>query len=145
MTQRPARLHRSGHWPTRLLLLLVLGICPVVGMANADVVLQTREQRPWTLPADLDRVAIPHPGVAAVVVRGGPAQASGGVVRRGSVLGMLRRRRAGGQAQADRRRHQHCPQRSRFHRLARVIGVSLQIARRRPPCLQSFAIRPESP
>jgi pilus assembly protein CpaC len=75
MTQRPAGLHRSRHWPTRLLLLLVLGICPVLGMANADVVLQTREQRPWTLPADLDRVAIADPGVADVVMLRGPRQA----------------------------------------------------------------------
>jgi pilus assembly protein CpaC len=76
MTPRPARLHRPTHrWSTRLLLALVLGGSPVLGMANADVVLQTREQRPWTLPADLERVAIADPSVADVVMLRGPRQA----------------------------------------------------------------------
>jgi pilus assembly protein CpaC len=35
--------------------------------ASADVVLQTHEQRPWRLPADLERIAIADPGVADVV------------------------------------------------------------------------------
>ncbi|GGA01916.1 type II and III secretion system protein family protein [Dyella caseinilytica] len=35
--------------------------------ATADVVLQTHEQRPWRLPADLERIAIADPGVADVV------------------------------------------------------------------------------
>jgi len=76
MTPRPARLHRPTHrWSTRLLLALVLGGSPVLGMANADVVLQTREQRPWTLPADLERVAIADPSVADVVMLRAPRQA----------------------------------------------------------------------
>jgi pilus assembly protein CpaC len=35
--------------------------------ANADVQLQTHEQRPWHLPKDLERIAIADPGVADVV------------------------------------------------------------------------------
>lgn len=76
MTPCNARLYRtSRHWPARLLLALLLGTCPVLGMANADVVLQTREQRPWTLPADLERVAIADPSVADVVMLSGKRQA----------------------------------------------------------------------
>lgn len=76
MTPRPALAHRPApRWLPCLALLLVLGACPVQGLANADVVLQTREQRPWTLPADLERVAIADPGVADLVMLRGQRQA----------------------------------------------------------------------
>ena len=76
MTPRRTCLHLSSRrWPARLLLALLLGASPVLGMANADVVLQTHEQRPWTLPADLERVAIADPSVADVVMLRGPRQA----------------------------------------------------------------------
>jgi pilus assembly protein CpaC len=39
----------------------------IAAEAPADVVLQTHEQRPWRLPADLERIAIADPGVADVV------------------------------------------------------------------------------
>lgn len=39
----------------------------VASAANADVTLQTHEQRPWRLPADLLRVAIADPAVADLV------------------------------------------------------------------------------
>lgn len=76
MTPRRNCLHLSSRrWSARLLLALLLGASPVLCMANADVVLQTREQRPWTLPADLERMAIADPSVADVVMLRGPRQA----------------------------------------------------------------------
>ncbi|MEL5920713.1 pilus assembly protein N-terminal domain-containing protein, partial [Stenotrophomonas maltophilia] len=44
------------------------------GAADA-LVLQAREQRPGTLPAALERVAIADPGVAAIVMLRGQRQA----------------------------------------------------------------------
>lgn len=49
-------------------LLLAFVLFPPPAWARADVVLQVREQRPWTLPANLERVAIADPGVADVVM-----------------------------------------------------------------------------
>ncbi len=75
MTQRPTPACRLFHaripggW-----LLLALMLAPSAH-ANADLVLQTREQRPWTLPTDLERVAIADPGVADIVMLRGPRQA----------------------------------------------------------------------
>nr|WP_246333285.1 type II and III secretion system protein family protein [Stenotrophomonas tumulicola] len=43
--------------------------------AAADFVLQTHEQRPWPLPANLERVAIADPSVADVVMLRGNRQA----------------------------------------------------------------------
>lgn len=76
MTPRRTCLHLSSRrWSARLLLALLLGASPALAVANADVVLQTREQRPWTLPADLERMAIADPSVADVVMLRGPRQA----------------------------------------------------------------------
>jgi pilus assembly protein CpaC len=49
-----------------LALLLCAWLTPLPASAAADVVLQVREQRPWTLPANLERLAIADPGVADV-------------------------------------------------------------------------------
>ncbi|MBJ7516619.1 MAG: pilus assembly protein N-terminal domain-containing protein, partial [Stenotrophomonas sp.] len=51
--------------------------CPpgLQAQAQPDFVLQTREQRPWTRPANLDRVAIADPGGADVVMLRGNRQA----------------------------------------------------------------------
>lgn len=59
----------------RLALLLAWAACPALALAAPDLVLQTREQRPWTLPANLERVAIADPGVADLVMLRGPRQA----------------------------------------------------------------------
>ncbi|GLQ99759.1 type II and III secretion system protein family protein [Dyella mobilis] len=52
---------------TYLAALAVFALAPCFAEAPADVVLQTHEQRPWHLPADLERIAIADPGVADVV------------------------------------------------------------------------------
>lgn len=67
---RPCR-----RWPLQLALVLALATCPALGMATSDLTLQTREQRPWTLPADLERVAIADPAVADVIMLEGRRQA----------------------------------------------------------------------
>ncbi|MDX3933010.1 MAG: type II and III secretion system protein family protein [Stenotrophomonas sp.] len=63
--------------PLLLALLAVALACPpgLQAQAQPDFVLQTREQRPWTLPANLERVAIADPGVADVVMLRGNRQA----------------------------------------------------------------------
>lgn len=72
MTQRPAPVRSSPHRRlSRWLLLASLMTLPVIGSATPELVLQTREQRPWSLPADLERVAIADPSVADVLVLGG--------------------------------------------------------------------------
>jgi pilus assembly protein CpaC len=43
--------------------------------AGADVILQTHEQRPWRLPADLERIAIADPSVADVLTLKGRGEA----------------------------------------------------------------------
>lgn len=48
---------------------------PVAADANADVMLQTHEQRPWQLPADLERIAIADPSVADIVTLKGRREA----------------------------------------------------------------------
>ncbi len=50
-------------------------LAPATSVAADDLVLQAREQRPWTLPADLERVAIADPGVADIVMLRGQRQA----------------------------------------------------------------------
>ncbi|WP_313340976.1 type II and III secretion system protein family protein [Stenotrophomonas sp.] len=75
MTSRPAPLHCPSRWRPRLALLLAWALCPTLAVAAPDLVLQTREQRPWTLPADLERVAIADPGVADLVMLREPRQA----------------------------------------------------------------------
>jgi pilus assembly protein CpaC len=45
----------------RWLALLLVLLAPATSVAADDLVLQAREQRPWTLPADLERVAIADP------------------------------------------------------------------------------------
>ena len=65
------RLTRRQRW---LALLLVL-LAPGSSVAADELLLQTREQRPWTLPADLERVAIADPGVADIVMLRGQRQA----------------------------------------------------------------------
>lgn len=57
-----------------LALLLVL-LAPATSVAADDLVLQAREQRPWSLPANLERVAIADPGVADIVMLRGRRQA----------------------------------------------------------------------
>ncbi|KAF1016799.1 MAG: Type II secretion system protein D [Stenotrophomonas maltophilia] len=72
---RPAvpRPHLPG---PRWLLALLLALLPGMPLQAADeLVLQTREQRPWTLPADLERVAIADPGVADIVMLRGQREA----------------------------------------------------------------------
>ncbi|HYQ21844.1 type II and III secretion system protein family protein [Stenotrophomonas sp.] len=59
----------------RWLALLLVLLAPAAGVAADDLVLQTREQRPWSLPADLERVAIADPGVADIVMLRGQRQA----------------------------------------------------------------------
>ena len=56
--------------PLRVVILFVALVSSPALLANvsADIVLQTREQRPWALPADLERVAIADPSVADVVM-----------------------------------------------------------------------------
>ncbi len=49
--------------------------CPMPALAQADFVLLTREQRPWALPSNLERVAIADPTVADVVMLRGNKQA----------------------------------------------------------------------
>ncbi|KAG1166686.1 hypothetical protein G6F35_018048 [Rhizopus arrhizus] len=50
-------------------------LAPATSVAADDLVLQAREQRPWSLPADLERVAIADPGVADIVMLRGQRQA----------------------------------------------------------------------
>lgn len=52
-------------WP--LAALLALACTGAAGNEGGELVLQTHEQRPWTLPADLERVAIADPAVADLV------------------------------------------------------------------------------
>ncbi|WP_421567276.1 type II and III secretion system protein family protein [Stenotrophomonas sp. PD6] len=75
MTSCHAPSHRTLHRRPLLALLLAWAACPALALAAPDLVLQTREQRPWTLPADLERVAIADPGVADLVMLRGPRQA----------------------------------------------------------------------
>ncbi|WP_312320597.1 type II and III secretion system protein family protein [Stenotrophomonas sp.] len=69
MMRRPARLSPLLA-PLAVFLALLLGalLVPLPASARADVILQVREQQPWTLPANLERVAIADPGVADVVM-----------------------------------------------------------------------------
>ncbi len=69
--RRRPRLSLRQRW---LALLLVL-LAPATSVAADDLVLQAREQRPWNLPADLERVAIADPGVADIVMLRGQRQA----------------------------------------------------------------------
>jgi pilus assembly protein CpaB len=60
------RIHDRTSPPTplprqRWLALLLVLLAPATSVAADDLVLQAREQRPWTLPADLERVAIADP------------------------------------------------------------------------------------
>ena len=73
MTQRRHRPHPSPR--QRWLALLLVLLAPATSVAADDLVLQAREQRPWNLPADLERVAIADPGVADVVMLRGRRQA----------------------------------------------------------------------
>jgi pilus assembly protein CpaC len=55
--------------------LLFLAAPSIATEAGADVILQTHEQRPWRLPADLERIAIADPGVADVLTLKGRGEA----------------------------------------------------------------------
>jgi len=68
MTERPTPAHRLRHVLPRCLLVAMLIGSPLLASADAELVLQTREQRPWSLPANLERVAIADPSVADVVM-----------------------------------------------------------------------------
>ncbi|MDG2524441.1 type II and III secretion system protein family protein [Stenotrophomonas sp. HITSZ_GD] len=64
--------HRPRAFPrlhgALLALALALACAPcALASEEAAVILQTHEQRPWTLPADLERVAIADPAVADLV------------------------------------------------------------------------------
>lgn len=63
------RFRSSPHVRDALLALALALACAVPALASEDaaVNLQTHEQRPWTLPADLERVAIADPSVADLV------------------------------------------------------------------------------
>ncbi|WP_282296145.1 type II and III secretion system protein family protein [Stenotrophomonas sp. PS02289] len=69
MMRRPARFSPLLA-PLAVFFALLLGalLVPLPAWARADVILQVREQQPWTLPANLERVAIADPGVADVVM-----------------------------------------------------------------------------
>lgn len=73
MTQRRRRPRLSPR--QRWLALLLVLLAPATSVAADDLVLQAREQRPWNLPADLERVAIADPGVADIVMLRGQRQA----------------------------------------------------------------------
>lgn len=73
MTERRHRLRPTVR--QRWLALLLVLLAPGASVAADDLLLQTREQRPWTLPADLERVAIADPGVADIVMLRGARQA----------------------------------------------------------------------
>lgn len=73
MTERRCRPRISPR--QRWLALLLVLLAPATSVAADDLVLQAREQRPWTLPADLERVAIADPGVADLVMLRGQRQA----------------------------------------------------------------------
>jgi pilus assembly protein CpaC len=47
--------------------LVVIATSSMASDANGSVLLQTHEQRPWQLPADVERIAIADPGVADVL------------------------------------------------------------------------------
>jgi pilus assembly protein CpaC len=47
--------------------LVVIATSSMASDANGNVLLQTHEQRPWQLPADVERIAIADPGVADVL------------------------------------------------------------------------------
>jgi pilus assembly protein CpaC len=47
--------------------LVVIATSSMASAANGSVLLQTHEQRPWQLPADVERIAIADPGVADVL------------------------------------------------------------------------------
>jgi pilus assembly protein CpaC len=55
--------------------LLMAAVPSIAADAAADVVLQTHEQRPWRLPADLERIAIADPGVADLLTLKGRNEA----------------------------------------------------------------------
>jgi pilus assembly protein CpaC len=55
--------------------LVMLAAPSIATEAGADVILQTHEQRPWRLPADLERIAIADPGVADVLTLKGRGEA----------------------------------------------------------------------
>jgi pilus assembly protein CpaC len=55
--------------------LVLLATPSIAAEAGADVILQTHEQRPWRLPADLERIAIADPGVADVLTLKGRGEA----------------------------------------------------------------------
>lgn len=48
--------------------LLAIFMVPLAAASEADLILQTHEQRPWRAPADLERVAIADPDVADLVM-----------------------------------------------------------------------------
>jgi len=60
--------HRFYALPRAVLLAAALALsCTALATEDAALVLQTHEQRPWTLPADLERVAIADPSVADLI------------------------------------------------------------------------------
>lgn len=63
--------------PLLLATLLAASLCApgLQAQATPDFVLQTREQRPWSLPANLERVAIADPSVADLVMLRGNREA----------------------------------------------------------------------
>ena len=67
---------RSSRWgKLAAMAMLAMVMMPVAAAPDADLVLQTHEQRPWHLPADLERVAIADPDVADLVMLKGRREA----------------------------------------------------------------------
>ncbi len=67
MTRRHHRLFPTLRAPLLALVLALACASPAGATEDAAVILQTHEQRPWTLPSDLERVAIADPAVADLV------------------------------------------------------------------------------
>ncbi|MGC1547200.1 MAG: type II and III secretion system protein family protein [Rhodanobacter sp.] len=73
MTFRARHLFWMGYLACVYLLIFVGG--PAVAAPDADLVLQPHEQRPWHMPANLERVAIADPSVADLVTLKGQRDA----------------------------------------------------------------------
>ncbi|MEQ4575190.1 MAG: type II and III secretion system protein family protein [Gammaproteobacteria bacterium] len=66
MSERSRRMRSIlRRWP--LAAMLALACTGAAGNEGAELVLQTHEQRPWNLPANLERIAIADPAVADLV------------------------------------------------------------------------------
>lgn len=69
------RAPRALRTSLRALVLGTLFLAATAAASDATVLLETREQRPWALPANLERIAIADPNVADVVTTSARTQA----------------------------------------------------------------------